>query len=330
MDPPSDHPKRNKLAPFLGRTFTKSDGSDPCTASNVTVWDLMKKLITDLSFQSSVKTELVKMARHTKDPLSGQHLKTKDNNFQNIINKISNDIHNTVWLIDDHYSPFYRDDDIIIGTVWFVPAIISWKIYYETGRADSWCPFLDKNLNIIKRDRIGYRTVIFYGIVDQAELNKLGESGFVALYIYGCVGLPQSIKTLQQIIMDKYIHGFDKNELQSHLQYDSRENLSMFLINKMSVVPDLMYEDPYFKRQLPENWQRILWAQYDEKFCGWGGCIQTFDDDDVFGPITRKTWYKIIEGVIYVTEIEYCLEFKSVKYIYNNDFQIIGEIVSKF
>ena len=328
MDPPTDHPKRNELAPFLGRTFTKSDGSDPCTASNVIVWDLIKKLITDISFQNLVKLELVKMARQTNAALRGQHLKTKDNNFQSIINKLSKDIHNTVWLNDEYHSPSHRDDDIVFGKKWFAPAIISWKIYYETGHADTWCPFFDKNLNIRKRDGIGYRAVIFYGIVDQDELNKLGESGFAALFIYGWIPLPQSMKTLQQIIMDKYIYGFDKNELQSRLQYDSREDLIMFIRNKMSVIPDLVYEDPYFKRHLPENWQRILWAQYDDNYYGWGGRITTFDDDDVFGPIIRETLYEIIEGKIYIIEIEYRKERKSIKYIYNNDFQIIDEIVS--
>lgn len=329
-----DHPNRARLSPFLGRTFTKKDGTDPCTASNLTMWDLIKKFTTDLVFQESVKNKLDAMAKKCEDPFRCQHLKTKEKNFRNIVNNLLNDIQKTKIasvlqqpiysdIINDDYHHYGYDDYLYDECN--MP-IISWEIDCEAGYAYVACPIFNKDLTI-NRDGTcrNYYAIIFNGIVDQKALIELGENGFMSTFIFGHIDLPKPLKTLQQMVMDKYTHGFDKFKLDSHIENDSHEQLMAFVNSKINRVPSLVLEDAYFRRQLPEKWQRILWTIYDDD----KGYHATYDPRDPFGPEITRSWYRVIEGVNYTIRIiknkeQTCIDFK-----YNNDFQIIDTVHSK-
>lgn len=85
-----EHPNRDKLEPFLGRTFTGNKLT--VTASNIIVWDLINKLTED-KFREQVKNEVHNMGQKSKFPLRAHHIKSKDHIFAAIVKELLEYIH---------------------------------------------------------------------------------------------------------------------------------------------------------------------------------------------------------------------------------------------
>uniref|UniRef100_A0A6C0CAR5 Uncharacterized protein n=1 Tax=viral metagenome TaxID=1070528 RepID=A0A6C0CAR5_9ZZZZ len=307
-----DLPNQKNL-PFLGQTFIGDAEFPACTASNLTVWNLVNKLI-DPQFKELVRLEVLKMGQKNNFPLQGHQLKSKNHIFNQIVNELL-EFANTPQT--DEYEPLpgsFNEEDI------YSPNIIDWAISYdEPGIAEPWCPIFDEDLNILGRGGTGFSGIIFDGIVSQRMLDEIGEGGFVAAMIIGCIHLPKPTKTLEQIVMDTYVIQFD-NEIDFGL-FNDEEDLRNFIMNKMSNIPTLVHENPYFRRQLSEAWQKLIWGQYDNN----DGCIHTYTNDDIIETTTR---YHIIDGIYYVEWIRYGISspHRFISYEYDNELKIIKEI----
>lgn len=200
--------------------------------------------------------------------------------------------------------------------------IIKWVINYdEPGIAEPWCPCLNKEGEIYAMGGTDYHAILCDGIVEQKALDELGEVGFVAVIIIACCNRYQLEKTENEVIMDKYAEEFKKEFKKKPHEFDKKEveDFNKF----MHAMPEEVHENPYFRRQLSEEWQTLLYDEYDDN----DGCILTYNADGRLNTVTR---YYLIEGKIYVERVRDVETMNQTEYKYDNDFQVIEEIINEY
>jgi len=281
---------------LLNKVFPSKFGlNNPgCEASEFTVLSLLNRLLNDVQFQKAVLGKLTEFTSKTTCYLSGEHLKPKK--FASLLPCLKKQI-------DDGYPENESDNETTESLCHIIDLSVSSR-KKAVEIVDIWAFGLEQIDGEFVVNEPGslyfYPTIIFKSIASKKTIMELGEDGFVAalLVFFRWNLFMEQPKSLSQLVAKQFA-----------------EKVNSDGIDAIQNIPQIILNDQNFKLLLNEDIQMALFNEYDN---GEGFIERVID-----GQTETKTWYSIIDGIRYISTIEYSKNKKYKTFKYDSDLNVI-------